>query len=74
MNDPERQETDGWERRSIAQEPRLSEIVELYGELGFEVRIEDLAPDDPACRDTGCKVCFEDPEVVGQMKVVYTRR
>ena len=65
---------EGWKRRTVALEPRLSEIVELYRELGFEVRLEPLAPDDPSCRETGCKVCFEDPEALAPLKVVYTRR
>ena len=31
----------GWERRSILDEPRLSEVVEAYRELGLEVRVVD---------------------------------
>jgi len=32
----------GWERRFIACEPRLSEMVEMYKEIGFEVILEPL--------------------------------
>ena len=32
----------GWTRRFIACEPRLSESVELYESLGFEVLLEPL--------------------------------
>ena len=33
----------GWTKRTTIDEPRLSELVELYEELGFEVlRVRDL--------------------------------
>ena len=32
----------GWERRFIACEPRLSEMVATYKEIGFEVLLEPL--------------------------------
>ena len=32
----------GWERRFIACEPRLSEMVAMYKEIGFEVLLEPL--------------------------------
>ncbi len=32
----------GWEFRFIVDEPRLTEVVELYKELGFEVLIESV--------------------------------
>lgn len=34
----------GWEKRTTYDEPRLSEMVELYRELGFEVHLEPLNP------------------------------
>ncbi|MHC4135876.1 MAG: hypothetical protein ACYS0K_12920 [Planctomycetota bacterium] len=64
----------GWERRTVAQEPRLGELVKLYEELGFEVRLDPLDPNDPACNDKGCTLCFDDPEVLAATKVIYTRR
>lgn len=30
----------GWERKTTSDEPRLSEIVEMYKEIGFEVHLE----------------------------------
>ena len=39
---------EGWERQSVLSEPRLSEAVEMYKELGFEVRVE---PVDGECMD-----------------------
>ena len=67
-------EEEGWQRRTVAQEPRLSEIVALYEETGFEVRLEPLVLDDSMCRRQGCTLCFDDPEVRAATKVVYTRR
>jgi hypothetical protein len=59
---------EGWTRRSVASEPRLSEIVALYKEIGFEVRLEPLHREDPGDE---CRVCLdEDPE---RFKVIYTR-
>ena len=58
----------GWTRQFATSEPRLSEAVEEYKELGFEVVIEpvDLCPAD----DT-CTICLADnPDYV---KVIYTR-
>lgn len=66
--------TDEWQRRTVAQEPRLSEIVSLYEELGFEVKVEPLGPDDPVLRDPECAVCFEDEAARETTRVVYTRR
>jgi hypothetical protein len=59
---------DGWTRQFSASEPRLSEAVESYQEIGMEVRLE---PVDTTPRDGACNVCVsENPEYV---KVIYTR-
>ncbi len=68
----------GWERRFIASEPRLSEMVEMYKEIGLEVHLEPLpAKKDPehedteACTDKGCTVCFDaDSE---RYRIIFTR-
>lgn len=58
---------DGWEKQSVLSEPRLSEAVEMYEELGLEVRVE---PVDLECMDEDCKECF-----VGEdCKVIFTRK
>ena len=41
----------GWERRFIYDEPRLSEAVEIYRELGFEVTLLPVSPDDVDCSE-----------------------
>lgn len=64
-----------WQRRFIADEPRLSEMVQMYEEMGFEVNLEPLSaveePDegDEECKE--CRICFEGKE--DQYKVIYTR-
>lgn len=71
-------EEQGWTEQFIANEPRLSEAVELYREAGFEVHLEPL-PEEPGCEScTGpgeekeCRICFEGVE--DQYRIIYTRR
>ncbi len=64
-------ERQGWQRRFVAQEPRLSEAVSEYEELGFEIHLE---PFDPQAKgEGGCTVCFENPQAAAQFKTIYTR-
>ncbi len=59
---------EGWEKRAIYDEPRLSEVVELYEELGFEILLQPL---DPA-EETGCSECMKmKPE---DYKTLFTRK
>ena len=58
---------EGWVGRFFGSEPRLTEIVELYTELGFEVVVEKL--DIDSCN--GCTDCFTDGE--NSVKAVYTK-
>lgn len=60
-------EGEGWVRQFTADEPRLSEAVELYASLGFEVRLEPVTPDDSA---EECQICFQGDE---GYKMIYTR-
>jgi len=58
---------EGWQRCFIADEPRLSEAVETYEELGFDVTLLPVPPEDGECT-----VCMQQqPE---RFKVIYTRR
>ncbi len=45
----------GWMRRFVADEPRLSEAVQLYESLGYEVRFEPVALDET---NKECKTCL----------------
>jgi hypothetical protein len=66
---------EGWERRFIANEPRLAEAVQLYQEIGFDVLLEPLPTDEElkgaGCEESGCTECFDvDRE---RYRIIYTR-
>jgi len=78
-NDVQQQEQDsrqqelerqGWTRQFIADEPRLSEAVENYRELGLEVRLE---PVKPGTAGAGCGECFKEGCGGVAHQVIYTR-
>jgi len=60
-------ERDGWQRCFIADEPRLTEAVQTYEELGFEVGLAAVSADDSEC--TECMMQAPD-----RFRVIYTRR
>jgi hypothetical protein len=68
----------GWERRFIACEPRLSEMVEMYKEIGLKVHLEPLPTKEETgkegtkdCTDSGCTVCFDaDKE---RYRIIFTK-
>ena len=68
-------ERKGWTRQFVANEPRLSEAVELYKETGYEVHLEPMPtkgkPADLPMTGSDCIVCFEGTE--DQYKIVFTR-
>jgi len=66
-------ERQGWERRTAEREPRLSELVALYKELGFEVRLLPSRPEDFSGTGKECESCL-DEEALGHYKTIYTRR
>jgi len=57
---------EGWEKRFTIDEPRLSEMVEQYKELGFEVLLEPVDLSSEEC--TSCIAV--DPK---RYKTIYTR-
>jgi hypothetical protein len=70
---------DGWERRFIACEPRLSEMVEMYEEIGLKVHLEPLPAreemekdDANACSDSGCTICFDAGRE--RYRIIFTKR
>ena len=65
-NEKLRQE--GWTRRFIYDEPRLSEAVEIYETLGLEVRLESISPDE---LEDDCDTCIK--AYPDRYKVIYTR-
>ena len=62
-------ETAGWVKQFTADEPRLSEAVEEYQELGFEVHLEPLDPLEMAGECTSCLMASGD-----RYRIIYTRR
>ena len=57
----------GWTRQSTHDEPRLSDVVEAYEEMGMEVHLEPFNPQD----EKGCTECMQvSPE---KYKTIYTR-
>ena len=62
-------EKEGWIKQTTIGEPRLSEIVELYKSLGYEVRLEPVKLDG---LDEECRKCYE---LEGdEVKTVYVRK
>ncbi len=57
-----------WKKRGVYHESRYLELVTMYEEAGFEVRVE------PFCSEAedGCVACMEaDPD---QYRTVYTKK
>ena len=71
------QESQGWSRQFVAAEPRLSEAVEMYRELGFQVHLEPLPTPEktsngqPQGTERKCRVCFEGSE--DHYSIIFTK-
>ncbi len=61
----------GWVRRSISDEPRLSELIELYESLGYEIHLESLSHELLEILGEKCETCYIDNWE--KFKVIYTR-
>jgi len=59
----------GWIRQFVTDEPRLSEAVELYKELGYEVHLEETSFDEV---NQICKNCL--PADCSKYKTIYIKR
>jgi hypothetical protein len=58
----------GWERQATYDEPRLSEMIDTYREIGLEVHLEPFDPD----QESGCTECMA--AVPEKFKTIYTRK
>ena len=71
----EKLEKEGWERQFVANEPRLSEAVDLYKETGYEVHLEPIPkadnPSELPMVGSECTTCFDGNE--DQYKIIFTR-
>jgi hypothetical protein len=62
--------TTDWERRSIIYINRVSEQVEMYESIGFEVMVKDVDPKQ--LPEEYCKECYiSNPE---KYKILFTRK
>ena len=59
----------GWIRQFVTDEPRLSEAVELYKSIGYEVCLEQASFDEV---NQVCKNCL--PADCVRYKTIYIRR
>jgi hypothetical protein len=66
MNREEELKKEDWEKRFTIDEPRLSEMVDQYKELGFEVLLEPVDTSSEEC--VSCIKAFSD-----RYKTIYTR-
>ncbi len=68
----------GWEKRFVACEPRLSEMADMYREIGFEVHLEPLPSKEEreaegsSCKEKECTACFE--VNTERYRIIFTRR
>ena len=59
---------DGWQKQATYDDPRLSEMVEMYAEIGLEVHLEPFNVEN----ESGCSGCMQlKPDL---FKTLYTRR
>ena len=59
----------GWVRQFVTDEPRLSEAVELYKEIGYEVRLEEATFEEV---NQLCKNCLQSD--CAKYKTIYIRK
>ncbi len=62
-------EKEGWVKRTTIDEPRLSEIVEEYESLGFDVHLEPVKVED---LDEECRRCYQNQ--INKIRTVYVRK
>ena len=58
----------GWKKQTTHDEPRLSDIVEMYEEMNFEVHLEPFNADE----EYGCIECMK--AMPDKYKTIYTRK
>ena len=59
---------EGWKKQATYDEPRLSELIEMYKEIGFEVRLEPFDPE----QEPECTECMKVSP--GRYQTIYTRK
>jgi hypothetical protein len=62
-------EKQGWIKRTILEEPKLSEIIKEYYSLGFDVHLEPVTLED---LDQRCDICYKNQ--IEKFKTVYIKK
>ena len=66
---------EGWRRQTTIGEPRLSELVENYRAMGYEVRVEGYQASVAGSDTGGCTTCLDAGQDMGQViGTVYVRK
>ncbi len=60
---------EGWERRLVTDGRRATEVIDLYEELGYEVRAEPVREEELENECEDCQLI-----VLMQFKTIYTRK
>lgn len=60
---------EGWVRRFTAEEPRVSEMKQVYESMGLEVLIVEGFPEE----SQQCTSCFDVEEFAHRYKTIYTK-
>jgi hypothetical protein len=68
MTSEEKLISEGWGKKATYDEPRLTEIVEQYEEIGFEVHLEPIRTEN---KDS-CTECMQ--QYPDRFKIIYTRK
>ena len=61
-------EAEGWKRQFTVEHKRVSEYVELYESIGYEVRVEPAIPNEKE----ECQVCYKID--FSNLSTIYTKR
>ena len=68
MTPEEKLVREGWKKQATYDDPRLTEMIEMYEEIGLEVHLEPFnAENEDRC--TGCMQLMPD-----MFKTIYTRK
>jgi hypothetical protein len=59
---------DGWQKQSTTDEPRLSELAEMYKDIGYDVHLEPFHPEE----EPGCTECMK--LQADRYKTIYIRK
>ena len=57
----------GWQKQTTYEDPRLSEMAEIYQEIGLEIHLEPFNAEN----ESGCTGCMQ--LMPGLFKTIYTR-